>query len=244
MATTKHSRPAQKRKPGRAPVSISRKTEWASWMQGAHPEWFWSDEAKRYARAFNGVLPMWLVHAEPWREVTAERFKAMRSELLQLSVAQCAAYLCVSQAAVKRWESGEEGVPVAAFEALRQQSESVFCRMSHQQWDGWFIERQTGELVSPDVGKLALKPAELNALPMLYGELSMLRNDNAQKAARIDELEAENAALRAGLAVKAVAAELSDMQERIGEMLRSLHTADIVPFPVASDQPLLRKAAS
>lgn len=61
----------------------------------------------------------------------------------------------MSQAEVKRWEDGKAPVPVAAFEALRLQSETVFARLSHRQWDGCFIHRDIRAKTSTDTGNLA-----------------------------------------------------------------------------------------
>lgn len=231
MATPKHSSDKNSRKRVKPLPSLTRRSEWACWMNGADPEWMGTSEAQRYARAFPGGMPQWLVQSEPWRPVTGARFRSLRRDVLDVNVAQCATYLGTSQAEVKRWEDGKALVPVAAFEALRLQSETVFARLSHRQWDGWFMHRKTGEFVSPDVGRLVVGPAELNLLPMVYADRKRLEQLAAEQAARIAELEAENAALRGGARVKAVATELEAMQGRIADLLGALRTADVIPFP-------------
>ena len=226
------------------PASITTRSEWACWMHGADPEWFWSKRAQELAQAFPTGLPQWLVKATPWRSPTGNTFAMVRKHMLRIDVRQCAAYLGVTQAQVRRWEKGDDPLPFAAFEAIRLQSETTFARLSNSVWDGWYIEQANGRFVSPDRGRLDLSPGDLNALPATLAEVSNLRFVTEKQTCRIDELEAENAALRAGQKVRAVTAELADMHERIGNLLGELQTAAVLPFPAVSNQPAKRKAAS
>lgn len=213
---------------------ISQRSEWSHWMQGADPEWFHSDAAKALGQTFGDKHPLWLIQSEPWRLVGPERFNAMRKLIMQLTIDQCAAYLRVHRSTVSRWEAGEAEVPFAAYEALRLQSETNMYKMSHHVWDGWFINRQTGALVSPDNGKISVLPNELNTLQLTYGRLSSLELKCSEQAQRIDKLEADNTALRGGQKVRDVAAELTDMQDKIADLLQSIQTAEIHHFPIAS----------
>jgi predicted nuclease with TOPRIM domain len=52
-----------------------------------------------------------------------------------------------------------------------------------------------------------------------------------QAKAKAAELEAENTRLRQMLKAGTVAAELKAMHDHIGEMMRRMHTADIVALP-------------
>lgn len=246
MDKQQDSKAGKNRKSIKEPRSLTKHTEWACWMNGADPEWMSSGQAQRLARVFRHGLPQWLVQSEPWRPVTGQRFKTLRKDVLRLSLAQAAAYLNTTQAEITRWESDVAPVPVAAFEALRLQSVSSFGRLSHRRWDGWFIQRDTGEFVSPDVGRLSVGPVEINRLPMLYAERDTFKQLAEQQAARIGELEAENATLRSGKKVKAVSRELEAMQAQIERLLANIHTADVLQFPVAGEltEKQLRKVAS
>lgn len=213
-------------------------------MHGADPEWFCSARAHELANAFPAGLPQWLLKSRPWQTPTGGMFAMVRKHLLRIDVRQCAAYLGVTQAQVRRWEKGEDSLPFAAFEAIRLQSETTFARLSHSSWDGWYIEQAGGRFVSPDCGRLDVSPGDLNALPAMLAEVSILRSTAEKQTRRIDELEAENAVLRAGQKVRAVAGELAEMHARIGDLLGELQTAEVLPFPVVPHQPALRKAAS
>lgn len=213
--------------------SIGNKSEWSSWMQGADPEWFHSPAAKALARAYGDFLPQWLIQSSPWTEITPARFQALRKLLMKISVAQCAAYLQVTCYQVNAWEKGKQPIPFAAYETLRLQVGTNIYRLSDRVWDGWFIEKQSGALVSPDNGKITVLPNEINSLLHTYSRLSSLEVTCTQQAKRIDELEAENAALRGQDKVRAVTAELEDIQQTIAHLLGGLKTAEILQFPIA-----------
>lgn len=238
MATKQHSNSRNSRNIVRrtGKQSFSKRSDWAAYMNGADVEWLNSREAKELAIVFDGHFPAWLIESEPWRKVSGVGFRALRRAVLGISTEQCAAYLGVHRSTIGRWESGEVKVPKAAYEALRLQSISACQRLSHKHWDGWFINRQTGELVSPDVGRLAVKPEEINGLPGLYNRLSILMLHVAKLEEQIGSLIAENTALRSGDKSRLLAAELEAMQERIGSMLADVGTAEVIEFvPLAPE---------
>lgn len=239
MASRQNSKSRKSRK--RIPV-FTKRSEWAAWMNGADPEWLDTAQARELARVFDFHCPAWLIESEPWRQVNGGRFKGFRESITGLTVAQCAAYLRVHPASVRRWESGEVEVPFAAFEVLRLLYYTAAQRLSHKHWDGWFINPKTGELVSPDIGRLAVRPEEINGLPLLYQERAMLKQQVSSQAAQIAALQTENAAIRSSDTSRKVAAELEAMQERISELLGSVRTAQIFEFNQAPAE--LRRAAS
>jgi len=226
----KSAKPKSLRERIRDSVSSSKRSDWAACMNGADPEWLHSRDAIELAQVFDGHFPGWLVESEPWRQVTGARFRFLRTQMLGLSTEQCAAFLGVHRATICRWEAESQETPKAAFEALRLLSKSSDQRLSHKHWDGWFINRQTGELVSPDVGRLAVKPEEINGLPGLYNRLSHLMLHVGNLESQVEALVAENAALRTGEKSRQLAVELEAMQERIANILDSVRTAEIIEF--------------
>lgn len=234
MATKQHSNSKKLR--NRVPSS-SKRSDWAAYMNGAEPEWLHSREAKDLAIVFDGHFPAWLIESEPWRQITGERFRSLRKMVLRLSGEQCAAYLGIHRSTICRWESGEIEPPKAAIEALRLLSLTASQRLSHKHWDGWFINRQTGELICPDNDRLAVKPEEIKGLPGLYNRLSILMLHVAKLEEQVASLIAENTALRSGDKSRELAAELEAMQKRIGTMLADVSTAEIIRFtPQAPEQ--------
>ena len=239
MATKQHN---DSKKTRNSIKSSSKRSDWAACMNGADPEWLHSRQAKGIAQVFDGYFPAWFIESEPWRAITGARFKFHRSNQLGLSVEQCAAYLHVHRSTILRWENESVEVTYAAFEALRLLSLTAGQRLSHKHWDGWFINRQTGELVSPNIGRLAVKPEEINGLPGLYNRLSTLMHPVEKLEGQVDALEAENAALRSNDRTRQIAAELENMQERITDLLAGVRTAEIIEFNTPAVE--LRRAAS
>lgn len=233
MATKKHT--TRKKTRNRIPSS-SKRSDWAACMNGADPEWLHSRQAKEIAQAFDGHFPAWFIESEPWRPVTGSRFKFLRTTMLGLTTEQCATYLRIHRTTINRWENESADVPYAAIEALRLLSLTATQRLSHKHWDGWFINRQTGELICPDIGRLAVKPEEIKGLPGLYKRLSILMLHVAKLEEQVGSLIAENTTLRSGDKSRQLAAELEAMQERIGTMLADVGTAEIIEFtPLAPD---------
>lgn len=222
--------------------SSSKRSDWAACMNGADPEWLHSRQAMGIAQVFDGYFPAWYIESEPWRPVTGGRFKFHRTNSLGLTTEQCAAYLRVHRSTIGRWENGSDEVPYAAFEALRLLSLTAGQRLSHKHWDGWFINRQTGELVSPNIGRLAVKPEEINGLPALYNRLSILLHHVEKLEGQVDVLETENVSLRSNDKSRQIAAELENMQERIADLLAGVRTAEIIEFnPLAVERRLVAR---
>lgn len=189
------------------------------------------------AKAFRGRLPMWLIESEPWHTPKAGQFLFYRETMLGLTQEECAAYLGVLPQQVGRWESGACKFPKSAFEALRLLSNAVTQRLSHGHWDGWFVNRNTGELTSPDIGRLAVRPEEINHLPILYSTISIMKDALERQRVQIETLQSQNVELRDSDRVRTVVAELSGMQKRITEILDSVETAEVFTFMPKSGQP-------
>lgn len=109
-------------------------------------------------------------------------------------------------------------------------SSSNAYRLSNERWDGWYMCRATGALVSPDVGRLAVQPGEINSLPHLYSRIALQEQTIAEKQAVIDALVAQNTELRNGKTSRQLARDLEDMQLRISALLASVRTAEIIEF--------------
>lgn len=205
----------------------SDKTRWAYWMQAIEPT---SEEINE---AFPGYHPQW-VRLSQLRQVTGQNFKGMR-DILQITPEQCAAYLRVSPGTVRRWENGHASVPFTAFELLRMVTKSVHARVSHKNWDGWFIS-ENGSLISPDVGGNGFTPVQLNILSFQRGEAPQLRIENARLQALLDEAQAENTKLRQMYVAQGVVDELAAMQETISGLMSRIATARIIPFTAPTEQ--------
>jgi len=194
----------------------SDKTRWAYWMQAIEP----TDPA--IEEAFPGYHPLWVQQSQKLT-VGPTNLKHLRRHCLNVTQAQAAAYLRVKLREYQAWERGDKPAPFVAFELLRLVYTSSAYRLSHARWDGWHFG-QDGRLVSPDVGRQEVGPEDFTALVFLRGELEAHRREVAR-------LKTENARLRQAFRENAITSELEAMQARLGDLLASIQTAQVIPFP-------------
>lgn len=206
----------------------SNKTRWAYWMQAIEP----TDAAIN--RVFPEYHPLWVQHSRRLT-VASENFKHLRKYCLNLTLAQAATYLRVSVRDVRGWENGQQPVPFMAFDLLRIVYESVSYRLSHQKWDGWYIDSD-GFMVSPDVGKLFIEPSDFIFYTRQRGQIRALEKQLAEFKEQVAKKAAENTELRQQFQHGELAQELEAMQEKISGLLASIHTAEVIPFPMQSTQ--------
>lgn len=211
----------------------SEKTRWAYWMQAIEPK------SEAINKAFPDYQPQWLQRSQTGN-IAPESFAFMRT-LLGMTVDQCAAYLRVDKKSVRRWESGLTPAPFAAWELLRVIYDSVQFKLSHPDWDGWFVSDK-GRLVSPDVG-CSFMPGELNAYSFQRSDLPIAHNEIKRLQSELDAVIVENTKLRQLFLTQGVVDELAAMKDRLDKLMSSIGTAHIVPFPSVSGEAKKEKAA-
>ena len=214
----------------------SYKTRWAYYMQAIEP----TSEALN--EAFPDYHPQW-VQMSQMRSISPGMFNSFRQGL-GMTRKQCAAYLRVAESTVIKWERGNRPVPFACFELLRVIQESVQFKMSHPEWDGWFISRN-GLLVTPDLGgnQGTFTPERLNWLSVNSSEAALLRNEVKQLKEELGTAIAENTALRQMFLNNGVLDELASMQGNINSLMDRIGTARVIPFPLNSSEQLQEKVA-
>lgn len=208
-----------KKRKVKAAACPSEKTRWAYWMQAIEPK------SEAINKAFPGYHPGWVQRSQR-ATIGAENFVYLRMYLLNLSQKKTAAYLRVSEKQVRAWESGAEPFPFMAFELLRLVYESAAYRLSHAQWDGWFINDE-GCFVSPDVGRLSIRPGDFAAMQYVQSERDTLRAENARLREAIATQAEENARLRELFVNQGVVDEIISIRDRLGELFGQLNTARI-----------------
>ena len=197
-------------------------------MQAIEP----TDEAIN--RAFPEYHPLWVQHSRRLT-VASENFKHLRKYCINITQAQAATYLRVRLRDIREWESGQQPVPFMAFELLRMVYESVASRLSHQKWDGWYIDSD-GFMVSPDVGKLFIEPSDFMYYMTQRGHIKVLEKQLVEFTQQVAEKVAENTEIRQQFQHGELAQELEAMQEKISNLLASIHTAEVISFPMQSKQ--------
>lgn len=224
-------------KPSKAkPAYPSEKSQWAYWMQAIEP----TDPAIN--EAFPGFHPIWVQESQRLH-VTGEQFQYFRKYLLAISQKQCAAYLRVKPHRVQAWEQGRQPVPFMAFELLRLVYEGATFKLSHPDWDGWFIDRRSGKLVSPDRGDLSFSPFELSYICETYASKANAEAENERLRMEIATLKAELDELRDLYQSGGATEQLHDIKSQLETMLASIGeaTSKIYQFPILNQT---RKAAA
>jgi len=212
----------------------SEKTLWAYHMQAIEPM------SEAINKAFPGYHPQWLQLSQQL-SIGAENFKILRQSL-GMTVAQCAAYLRVTCIKITRWESGKTPVPFAEFEVLRLVSESVRLKLTHPDWDGWFIN-DYGVLHSPIIGGDGFTPEQLAWSTMTRSEAALLRNEVAKLQRKLEAAIDENTNLRQMYLDNGVTDEVAAMQEKVNSLMARINTARVFKFTIIEDEPLLEKTA-
>lgn len=229
----KQSKPVRKKIEKPRAQGMSEKTRWAYWMQAIEPS------APAIEAAFPGFHPLWVQESQRITIVPAS-LEYLRLHCMNITQAQAAAYLRVSLDEYQTWERGGKPVPFMAFELLRLVYTSTAYRLSHATWDGWHFNKD-GHLVSPDVGRMAVTPRDFIALVFMRSELEGRRQEVEKLKASMADLETENTRLRQMFRENAITNELETMQTRLGDLLASIKTAQIIPFNV---RPTRKKAAA
>lgn len=207
----------------------SENTHWAYMMQAIEPK------SQAINKMFPNYHPQW-VQVSQKMTIGAANFTLLRMAL-GLSMEQCAAYLRVSTKSVYNWGNGFAHVPFAEFELLRLVLESVPFKLSHPEWDGWFMSKD-GHLVSPYGGRRGYTPADLNMLTITMAESSRVSSEVKRLQGELDSAIAENTRLRQMFLSQGVVDELAAMQDKLSALMNSIGTAHVIPFPLAtSEQP-------
>ena len=214
---TKHTKPAKPQEPTGYP---SEKSRWAYMMQAVEPE------SHAINKAFPGHHPQWVCRSQ-MRAITPENFTYIRI-VMRMTTEQCAAYLRVSTSTILSWEAGRSPVPFMAFELLRVVSESTSFKLSHPEWDGWFIS-DNGHLVSPDVGN-SFSPGELNVMSFQRNDLSWMRGEINRLQNELNAMTASNLKLRQMFLSQGVVEELISMKDRLNALVDSVSTDQVIPF--------------
>jgi DNA-binding transcriptional regulator YiaG len=213
-------------------TSPSKNTDWVYWMQAIEPS------SQKINEAFPGNHPLWVVQSQT--EISAERFCYLRKHVLRINQAQCAAYLRVDMRTIRRWENGEVDIPFASFELLRVVYHSAQFKLSHPEWDGWFIST-TGELISPYCRDIALTPGDLNLVPYLHSWNATMKDEVAKLTQELAVVRAENTALRELFLANGITDEVAAMQERVNALMTRINTARVIPFAPVQDEPQLQE---
>ncbi|OIQ92429.1 hypothetical protein GALL_256500 [mine drainage metagenome] len=208
------------KKPKQPKPYPNQKTLWSYYMQAIEPN---SNEINE---AFPEYHPMWVIQSQN-KTVSADNFKVLREHMLNMTLIECAAYLRVSVRTIQSWEKGSANVPFVMFELLRLVSESVHFRLSHKDWQGWFIAND-GRLVSPDRGSLSFSPDELSYIRETHQVKAMYETENKRLRSEVEPLRAEIAEMRALDSNAGVLNELKTIETKLSELTTKVSRNKVV----------------
>ncbi len=190
---------------------------WSYYMQAIEPT------SKEINETFPEYHPLWVQQSQKMNP-SGMQFSHFRQYCLCITQSQCAAYLRVSDRQIRLWELDKQPVPFMAFELLRLVHESVHFRLSHKDWNGWFVDAH-GRLISPDRGNLSFLPSDLsmvretqNANRIYLSQCQILERQVAPLKAEITELK------KVGYA-NALLDELSDVEHKLASVLKKMSMA-------------------
>lgn len=166
--------------------------------------------------------------------VTSTEFRMWREYCMLMTVEQAGQLVRVPPATIKDWESGRAPIPFSMWwvmHVMLQDPENLLCRPG---FHDFYIQHDNSigpTLCSSRYPDVRLTPNDLYATMGMQQRLEGFKAEVNQAKAKAAELEAENTRLRQMLKAGTVAAELKAMHDHIGEMMRRMHTADIVALP-------------
>lgn len=181
---------------------------------------------------------LWQAYQAAWQkpidelECSAERFYNLRRNVLSLNRKQTARLLRVGVTSVLNWETGVHPVPFYAYLALLLVSESLHYRLANEEWQDWQMverfnadgalprkkQRSVSYLVNRRTGA-SYTPEVLDYIHEQVARASAIESEAHRLRGQLDNLAAENAALREKSGVDGMTAELDEMRGRLEAML-------------------------
>jgi DNA-binding transcriptional regulator YiaG len=206
----------------------SDKTRWAYMMEAVEPK------SELINKMFPDYHPQW-VRMSQKMTIGGANFMMLRLAM-GMTIEQCAAYLRVTPKTIFTWEHERAPVPFAEFELMRVVLESVSFKLSHPEWNGWFIDEKNGKLVSPDERGNCFAPGDLNMLSRAIAESARLSSEVQHLQTELNSATAENTRLRQMFLSQGVVDELASMQDRLNALIAGIATAHVIPFPSAEGE--------
>lgn len=194
-------------------------TLWAYYMQAIEPT---SEEINK---TFPEYHPLWIQQSQKIKP-SGEQLSHYREYCLGITQAQCASYLRISIRQIKLWELNKQPVPFIVFELLRLVHESVHFRLSHKDWNGWFVNEQ-GRLVCPDRGNLSFDPLDLTMVREVQNANRVYLHQYQQLQREVAPLKAEIEALKKVSYANALLGELSEIEHKLSSVLKKMTQADL-----------------
>jgi DNA-binding XRE family transcriptional regulator len=167
--------------------------------------------------------------------ITPGDVRMWREHFMGMTADQLGAFVRVTGRTIRDWENGKSKIPFSMWWMIHSTLQDPTYFLSRPGFHDYYVDydRNTGEaqLRSHTWPDICYTPAQLYANRAALNEVSSLQEKIRVQERRIGELTAENTRLRQMAKTSAVANELSAMHAHIGNLLKQIQTADVVPFP-------------
>lgn len=167
--------------------------------------------------------------------ITAAAFKNWRLYSMMMTPEQLGELVRVNGRTIRNWENGTSEIPFSMWWVMHSTLQDPDYFLTRPGFHDFYIDydRTTGEaqLCSRTWPDIRCTPTDLYFNRAALNKVSSLQGKVEQQEKTIADLTAENTRLRQMLKAGTVADELNAMHEHIGNLLKRMHTADIVTFP-------------
>jgi DNA-binding transcriptional regulator YiaG len=181
--------------------------------------------------------------------ITPADFKMWREHFMLMTPEQLGALVRVAGKTVRNWENGVSAIPFSMWWVMHVTMQDPEYFLTRPGFHDFYIEYTDGKahLCSHSYPDIRWTATDLYFNRCALNEVFFLRNEIEKHLEKLQELEAENTRLRQMLKADGVTAELQAMQDHIGDLMKRIHTADVMPFEakpeVISEAPAVHKAA-
>lgn len=171
--------------------------------------------------------------AMPERGISPEAMKRWREQFMLMTPEQLGTLLRVSGRTVRNWEAGKSSIPFSMWWMMHCTLQDPQYFLSRPGFHDFYIKYENGTplLCSAKWPDIRQSPSDLWINRAAINEMTRMRNDLVKKDEEIAELTLENTRIRKLLKVNKVTAELQAMQDKLTDLLKRVHTADVVEFP-------------
>lgn len=171
--------------------------------------------------------------------ITSADFKNWRTIYMLMSPEQLAQLVREPVKNIIDWEAGRKPIPFSMWWVMHTTMQDPEVFLTRPGFHDFRIEYRNGvaHLCSERYPDICYTTEDLYATRAALQAVAKLQGALNRKEQQIQELQAENTRLRQMLKAGTVAAELKAMHDHIGDLMKRIHTADVVTFPDSEKAP-------
>lgn len=169
-------------------------------------------------------------HVMKAQGVTAGDFQRWRRDFMLMTPAQMGQFLRVPVKTIQAWEDGLQAIPFSVWWVMHTLMQDPDVFLSRPGFHDLCIEYQDGEalLCSKRYPAMRFSYTDLYLAKSAIQNAVDMNRELSKRDREIEELQAENIRLRKMMKAGTVSAELKAMHDHIGNLMKQIHTADVV----------------